>query len=64
LPDQVATALPGLSTDSQRAIQFARSAPGIASALVGMSNPSHVNENLGIAAVAPADLSAWFSSSR
>jgi aryl-alcohol dehydrogenase-like predicted oxidoreductase len=64
LPDEVATSLPGLSTDAQRAIQFARSAPGIVSALTGMSNPQHVNENLGVAAVAPADLSAWFSNSR
>ena len=64
LPDQVAVSLPGLATDAQRAIQFARSAPGIVSALTGMSNPAHVNENLGVAAVAPADLSAWFSNSR
>jgi aryl-alcohol dehydrogenase-like predicted oxidoreductase len=64
LPDQVAQNLPGLSTDAQRAIQFARSAPGIVSALTGMSNPAHVNENLGVAAVAPADLSAWFSKRR
>ena len=64
LPDQVATSLPGLATDAQRAIQFARSAPGIVSALTGMSNPAHVNENLGVAAVAPADLSAWFSNNR
>ena len=64
LPDQVAENLPGLATDAQRAIQFARSAPGISSALVGMSNPAHVNENLGVAAVTPADLSAWFSNSR
>jgi hypothetical protein len=49
----VADNLPGLSTDAQRAIQFARSAPGIVSALTGMSNPAHVNENLGVAAVAP-----------
>lgn len=64
LPDQVAISLPGLATDAQRAIQFARSAPGIVSALTGMSNPAHVNENLGVAAVAPADLSAWFSNNR
>ncbi len=64
LPDEVAARLPGLSTDAQRAIQFARSGPGIVSALTGMSNPAHVNENLGVAAVAPADLSAWFSNNR
>ena len=64
LPDHVAAMLPGLSTDAQRAIQFARSAPGIVSALTGMSNPAHVNENLGVAAVAPADISAWLSGNR
>lgn len=62
LPDEVAQRLPGLSTDAQRAIQFARSAPGVLCALTGMSNPAHVNENLGIAAAPPADLGTWFSS--
>ncbi|MCP5110817.1 MAG: aldo/keto reductase [bacterium] len=52
LPDNV-TSLIGGDTDAQRAIQFARSAPGIASALVGMSKSAHVRENLGIMNVAP-----------
>ncbi|MFN7926034.1 MAG: aldo/keto reductase [Bryobacteraceae bacterium] len=60
LPDEVARALPGLDTDAQRAIQFARSAPGISVALVGMSKVAHVEENLGVAAVAPDSLAAWF----
>src|SRR5438045_492284 len=37
-----AAALPGLSTDAQRAIQFTRSTPGISVALVGMSRREHV----------------------
>ena len=46
--------MPGLSTDSQRAIQFVRSTPGIAVSLVGMSQVAHVDENLAVAAVPPA----------
>lgn len=54
MPDAVAELLPGLDTAAQRAIQFTRSTPGITAALVGMSNPAHVRENLGVARVAPA----------
>ncbi len=53
LPDALAEKFPGLTTDAQRAIQFTRSAPGILSALVGMSQAAHVAENLQIAAVPP-----------
>lgn len=38
--------LPGLESDAQRALQFARSTPGVTSALVGASDPAHVEENL------------------
>ncbi|MCC6589656.1 MAG: aldo/keto reductase [Bryobacterales bacterium] len=60
LPDQVAEALPGLPSDALRSIQFTRSAPGIATALVGMSNAAHVRSNMAIANHPPADLSRWF----
>jgi aryl-alcohol dehydrogenase-like predicted oxidoreductase len=53
LPDELGTALPGLRTDAQRAIQFSRSAPGITTSLVGMGRPEHVAENLGVADVTP-----------
>ena len=36
----------GLDSDVLRALQFARSAPGITTALVGMSQVAHVRENL------------------
>lgn len=52
LPAPVSAALPGLETEAQRAIQFARSAPGITSALVGMKQTRHVDENLATARVA------------
>lgn len=54
LPPQIADLLDGnLETDAQRAIQFTRSTPGISVALVGMSQASHVEENLKLAGVAP-----------
>lgn len=53
LPDELAAALPRTRTDAQRAIQFTRSVPGVTVALVGMSKAEHVDENLGIASIAP-----------
>jgi aryl-alcohol dehydrogenase-like predicted oxidoreductase len=49
LPQQMREALPGLTTDAQRAIAFVRGLPVIASALVGMRSAGHVRENLGAA---------------
>lgn len=60
LPAEVGEALPGFDTDAQRALQFTRSTPGISVALVGMSSPAHVLENLRAGAVPPADLGQWF----
>jgi aryl-alcohol dehydrogenase-like predicted oxidoreductase len=54
MPGSVRDLLPGLATNAQRAIQFTRSTPGIAVALVGMGAPAHVIENLGVARVRPA----------
>jgi aryl-alcohol dehydrogenase-like predicted oxidoreductase len=53
LPESLAEKFPGLASDAQRAIQFTRSTPGILTALVGMSKPAHVLENLGVAQVPP-----------
>ncbi len=54
LPGAIGEALGGLRTDAQRALQFARSAPGVSVALVGMKDSRHVEENLALAAIAPA----------
>ncbi|MBZ5619837.1 MAG: aldo/keto reductase [Acidobacteriia bacterium] len=51
--------LPGLVSDAQRAIQFTRSTPGIAVALVGMGRPEHVLDNLGVAKVPPASRAGY-----
>jgi aryl-alcohol dehydrogenase-like predicted oxidoreductase len=56
LPEMVREAMGSLSTDAQTAIQFVRSAPGITTALVGMSNREHVDENLQLAKVAPLNV--------
>ncbi|HVG28253.1 MAG TPA: aldo/keto reductase [Pyrinomonadaceae bacterium] len=54
LPAHVREPLGSLATDALTAIQFVRSTPGVATALVGMSRSSHVEENLQLARVAPA----------
>ena len=64
LPPMVATVLPGLATDAQRALQFVRSTPGIGTALVGMKSAAHVEENARVAAVPPqpwAEFQRFFS---
>ena len=45
---------PNLETDAQRSLQFVRSAPGVTTALVGMSKVDHVEENLRLSAFPPA----------
>lgn len=46
LPESIRQALGSLATDAQTGIQFVRSAPGVTTALVGMSSVEHVEENL------------------
>jgi len=54
LPEAIREPLGALATDAQTGIQFVRSAPGITTALVGMSHRAHVEENLQLAAIAAA----------
>ena len=53
LPGFVAQAL-GLHNDAERALQFARSSPGITTALVGMSRVEHVRANTRLVGIPPA----------
>ncbi len=62
LPPIVAELFEGLTTDAQRAIQFVRSTPGVTTALVGMSSPAHVEEDLRVAQVPPASIANLFTS--
>jgi aryl-alcohol dehydrogenase-like predicted oxidoreductase len=53
LPKDLRDSLGSLATDAQTAIQFVRSAPGVCTALVGMSRLEHVEENLKLINVEP-----------
>lgn len=62
VPKEMGLALGGnLTSDGQRALQFARSTPGVASALVGLKAPAHVREALALAAVEPLSPDAFLS---
>jgi aryl-alcohol dehydrogenase-like predicted oxidoreductase len=54
LPARIREPLGSLATDTQTAIQFVRSTPGVATALVGMSRREHVEENLQLVRLQPA----------
>ncbi|HKD01518.1 MAG TPA: aldo/keto reductase [Terriglobales bacterium] len=58
LPDALRTAL-GMKTDAGSAIQFARSAPGLTTALIGMGHKEHVAENLRPALIPPTGKEQW-----
>ena len=58
LPAFVTQAL-GMKNDSENAIQFARSAPGITTSLIGMGHREHVAANLKPALLPPAKLDDW-----
>ena len=53
LPPSIVRALPDFRTSAQRAIQFTRSTPGVATALVGMKSVEHLRENLEVARTPP-----------
>jgi aryl-alcohol dehydrogenase-like predicted oxidoreductase len=53
LPDWLGKLLKGLDSDVQRVIQFARSTPGLTTALVGMKQLEHVEENMAVAKIPP-----------
>ena len=54
LPAMIRDTFEGLETDGQRALQFVRSTPGVTTALVGMKQLSHVEENLKTACIPPS----------
>jgi aryl-alcohol dehydrogenase-like predicted oxidoreductase len=53
LPEFVVEFFKELPTDAMRSLQFVRSTPGVTSALVGMSQKRHVEENLLLAKHSP-----------
>jgi aryl-alcohol dehydrogenase-like predicted oxidoreductase len=46
LPSALGDHFPNARTDAQRALEFVRALPGVTSALVGMKNSAHVDENM------------------
>ena len=58
IPAAVETELSG-ETPAQRAINFARSAPGVTTALVGTSSPAHVPENVAAGTFEPLGARAF-----
>ena len=60
LPEHLAGHFPKLSKSSQKSLQFARSVPGVTTALVGMKTGSHVRENLETAKVSPMNEAELF----
>ncbi|AHG03113.1 oxidoreductase [Halobacterium sp. DL1] len=58
IPDAVDAKLSG-ETAAQRGLNFARSAPGVTSALAGTTNPDHVRENVAAGAVEPLGADAF-----
>jgi aryl-alcohol dehydrogenase-like predicted oxidoreductase len=61
LPESIRDSLGSLATDAQTGIQFVRSAPGVTTALVGMSRVAHVEENLELVSVESASQDALLS---
>ena len=58
LPEDVAERLDG-GTQAQQALNFARSAPGVTSALVGTGSPAHVAENVDAGTYEPLGAGAF-----
>jgi aryl-alcohol dehydrogenase-like predicted oxidoreductase len=58
LPDFVGRVL-GMKKDAENAIQFSRSAPGLASSLIGMGRKEHVAANLEAGLTNPTPLADW-----
>jgi aryl-alcohol dehydrogenase-like predicted oxidoreductase len=58
LPKDLARVL-GMPSDGENAIQFARSAPGMLTSLIGMGQREHVSKNVRAARVPPLRLDLW-----
>jgi aryl-alcohol dehydrogenase-like predicted oxidoreductase len=54
-PEAVVDAFPGADSSVLQALQFARSSPGVTTALVGVSNPEHAAEDFALSRIRPAD---------
>jgi len=57
--DPLAAGVPGLANPAQRALQFARSTPGVGTALVGLRTPAQLADLLAVARAAPLAREAY-----
>ena len=67
LPASLEARIPDCATSAQRAVQFVRSTPGVTTALVGMKQRRHVEENLALARqplLAPESIGHLFDRSK
>lgn len=55
LPKEIREAFPDTRGDAQAALQFTRSTAGVTSAVVGMRDPDHLEDDLALARIPPAD---------
>src|SRR5215471_261656 len=55
LPEEIEAAFPEASSGAQRALQFARSASGMTTSLVGVSSLAHAQDDFALSKVAPSD---------
>ncbi|MBI3999524.1 MAG: aldo/keto reductase [Candidatus Omnitrophica bacterium] len=53
MPDKVRSLFPKCSSAASSALQFARSTPGVTTALVGMKSIAHISENLAVSQITP-----------
>jgi len=53
LPEEIKKKFDGLETKAQCSLRFVRSTPGVTTALVGMGQAKHAQENLKVAKVNP-----------
>jgi aryl-alcohol dehydrogenase-like predicted oxidoreductase len=58
LPDFIGKTF-GMETDAENAIQFARSAPGLTTALIGMGKKEHVGRNIKVAERPTTEADKW-----
>lgn len=54
LPEELAEVFPETGSSAQRALQFSRSAAGMTTSLVGVSNPIHARDDFALSKVSPS----------
>ncbi len=59
LPSNIRVNLGSLETDAMTSLQFVRSTPSVTTALVGMSKPAHVEENMQLAQIPVATMEQY-----